>query len=268
MLIFVLYNSRAMADDLLILHGARFPRCTARVDKRFEGYYSLQHVARGRVELAYDDRRFTLEPGAVWAAYPGPRVRFHAACRWWDHRYVAFAGSRAGRWSAEGLLPRDPQPEPAGGAAALLDEVLACAGEGGRWSTRKAANRLERLLIALAEERAAPDDPPPWLPPLLERLSRRPAEPVDWAAAAGRTGLGLTAFRRRFREATGLSPHAYLLQCRAAEARRLLEESDLPIKAVADRLGYADVYYFTRQFRQLCGLSPGAYRRSRLARGG
>ena len=86
---------------------------------------------------------------------------------------------------------------------------------------------------------------------------------VNYDTLAEELGTSPATFRRRFKQATGSSPHEYLLHCRAAEARRLLGEGDLSIKEIADRLGYRDVYFFSRQFRQLTGVPPGAYRRSR-----
>jgi len=77
--------------------------------------------------------------------------------------------------------------------------------------------------------------------------------------------MGLSTLRRRFRQTTGTSIHAYALQCRIAAAREMLGSTDLAIKEVASRLGYTDVYFFTRQFRQLSGVPPAAYRRSRQA---
>jgi len=48
-----------------------------------------------------------------------------------------------------------------------------------------------------------------------------------------------------------------------AKARQMLGETELPLKTIADRLGYRDVYFFSRQFRKLSGVPPAAYRRSR-----
>jgi transcriptional regulator GlxA family with amidase domain len=86
---------------------------------------------------------------------------------------------------------------------------------------------------------------------------------VDYDALAEEVGTSPATFRRRFRQATGTSPHEFLLHCRSAEARRLLGESDLPIKQIATLLGYRDVYFFSRQFRELAGVPPATYRRSR-----
>jgi transcriptional regulator GlxA family with amidase domain len=85
----------------------------------------------------------------------------------------------------------------------------------------------------------------------------------DYAGIARKLGMAESTLRRRFREATGVPPHEYVLQARVNEARRLLGETDHPIKRVAQQLGYRDVYFFSRQFRQFAGVPPALYRKSR-----
>jgi AraC-like DNA-binding protein len=49
---------------------------------------------------------------------------------------------------------------------------------------------------------------------------------------------------------------------RRERALLLLAAPDLPLDAVAERLGYSDVANFTRAFRRWTGTTPGAYRRA------
>ena len=86
---------------------------------------------------------------------------------------------------------------------------------------------------------------------------------VDHEQIADELGMAEVTFRRRFRAVTGAPPHEYVLQARVAEARRLLGETDLPIKSIAQQLGYKDVYFFSRQFKRFAGVPPALYRRSR-----
>ena len=254
-----------MSADLIFLHGAHFPRCTARVDKRFDGYYTIQLITAGAVELCYDETRQVVEPVTYWPAYPGPRIRFHTAagCRWWTHRYVAFCGPLATRWMADGLFPREPQAAPAGWEPEReFDLLLGLMHGKGRWDGDRARNALERLLIELAACRDRPREPHPWLEKTLARLADTERPPVDYAELAAMAGLSPSGLRRQFKSATGVSPHAYALQCRVGAARRLLAEGSLPIKEIAERLGYRDAYFFSRQFRQWSGMPPAAFRRS------
>jgi transcriptional regulator GlxA family with amidase domain len=91
-----------------------------------------------------------------------------------------------------------------------------------------------------------------------ERLDR----PLDVAAMAGHAGVSPRTFARRFREETGATPLQWLLSQRVQEARRLLEETDLPIEAVAWRSGFGTAASLREHFRRVTETTPTAYRRS------
>jgi len=80
----------------------------------------------------------------------------------------------------------------------------------------------------------------------------------DLARAAG---LSPFHFLRVFRRATGLTPHAYLVQRRVRRAQDLLRQGLAPARAAAES-GFADQSHLTRQFKRLTGLTPAAYRNS------
>jgi AraC-like DNA-binding protein len=258
-------------DDLIFLATTREPRCDIRLDKRLDGYHTIQFMTEGGVELFYDDRGYTLQGSAwFWPAFPGPRLRFHPAPghATWFHRHVGFRGPLVQRWEAQGLWPREPQPAPAGkDYAPFFDEMIALARRTDRWGRLRAVNLLEQLLLELAEDRAqkTPTAREPWLEAVLERLSRNEVFAPDCARIAAEVGMGVSTLRRRFREATGMPLHAYVLQARMAAARALVGETELSLRHVAEQLGYDNVFFFARQFRQHVGVPPGAYRKSRQA---
>lgn len=67
--------------------------------------------------------------------------------------------------------------------------------------------------------------------------------------------------KRRFKAATGSSLIDYLQNLRVEEAKRLLENSTLPIEEISELTGYSDASFFRRLFKRLTGLTPGKYRR-------
>ncbi|MCP1676430.1 transcriptional regulator GlxA family with amidase domain [Natronocella acetinitrilica] len=75
------------------------------------------------------------------------------------------------------------------------------------------------------------------------------------------SGLSERSFKRRFRQATGLSPMVYVQNLRLEEAKQSLESSDEPVELVAVAVGYEDASFFSRLFRQRVGLTPAQYRR-------
>ena len=269
-----------ICDDLTFLHSGMTPECAARVDKHFDGYCSLQFGVSGGVTLSYDAAQYDLAPGQpwFWTAFPGPHIRFHVCDGepfWW-HRYAAFCGPRVARWKSAGLWLETPQALPAETApawAARFDELLALLQAARRddWKKARAVHALEGMLLELGELRAQAAPPnstaapaPSWLDELLASQSD-PNTPfvLDYARFAKTHHLALPTLRRKFREWTGTPLHEWAVQGRIARARAYLGETDLPIGAIAEKLGYNDVYFFTRQFRERVGVPPGAYRKSR-----
>ncbi len=92
----------------------------------------------------------------------------------------------------------------------------------------------------------------------VERLH----EPLDVAAMAGHASVSPRTFARRFREETATTPLQWLLNQRVQEARRLLEETDLPIDAVAWQAGFGTAASLRDHFRRVTATTPTAYRRS------
>jgi transcriptional regulator GlxA family with amidase domain len=91
------------------------------------------------------------------------------------------------------------------------------------------------------------------------------ASEVPVARMVELSGLPERTFKRRFAQATGMSPLDYVHVVRLEEAKQLLESGDLPIEAVAEAVGYQDKSFFGRLFRRKVTLSPAQYRR-RFAR--
>lgn len=65
-----------------------------------------------------------------------------------------------------------------------------------------------------------------------------------------------------FKRETNTSIIRYLLNRRIEEAKRLLAEGSLPLKTVAEAVGFEDYNYFSRSFKKATGLTPREYRYS------
>jgi AraC family transcriptional activator FtrA len=99
------------------------------------------------------------------------------------------------------------------------------------------------------------------LAPLLEWAADRLDSPLTVGRLAGRAGLSGRTLARRFTEQLGTSPGRWLLDRRLDAARVLLEQTRLPVEAVAQRVGLVSAVNLRRRFRTHLGTTPGAYRR-------
>lgn len=73
--------------------------------------------------------------------------------------------------------------------------------------------------------------------------------------------LSQTALEQRFRRCLGRTPKAELLRVQIERARQLLRETDLPLKKIANRIGFSSEKYFSYAFVHQNGISPSAYRK-------
>ncbi|WP_275545869.1 GlxA family transcriptional regulator [Pseudomonas sp. Marseille-Q0931] len=87
------------------------------------------------------------------------------------------------------------------------------------------------------------------------------AEPCNIDELATRFGFGVRNFKRRFKDATGLPPLAYLQGLRLEKAKELLETTRLSVETITSRVGYEDSNSFRRLFCQRVGVSPTAFRK-------
>lgn len=86
-------------------------------------------------------------------------------------------------------------------------------------------------------------------------------EPAPVNAMVRLSGLAERSFKRRFQQATGMSPLEYVHTLRLEEAKQMLEASDQQIEAIANAVGYEDAGFFSRLFRRQVNLTPAQYRK-------
>lgn len=129
---------------------------------------------------------------------------------------------------------------------------------------------LDVLVIATVRTWAARTDVPrlPWVnaadPAIratLRRLHAEPGRECSVATLAAEAGLSRATFARRFSDAVGESPIAYLTRTRLDLAADLLRDSDVPVATVGQRVGYANPFVFSAAFKRRFGRSPQHYRR-------
>lgn len=100
------------------------------------------------------------------------------------------------------------------------------------------------------------------LAPLLEWVAARLDEPMTLEAMAAHAGVSPRTLTRRFTDQLGTSPGQWLLSQRIAAAQDLLESSDLPLDAIARRVGLSSATNLRRRFLNALATTPGAYRRT------
>ncbi|HLT60932.1 MAG TPA: helix-turn-helix domain-containing protein, partial [Microlunatus sp.] len=138
----------------------------------------------------------------------------------------------------------------------------------------KVANKIARRMVVppirdggqqqfvdLPMPDSAADSLAPTLNWVLEHLDQRHTA----ASMARRAMMSERTFARRFVAEVGTTPHKWLIQQRVLAARSLLEETDLGIEQIADRVGFNSGVVLREHFRRQIGLAPVDYRRRFVA---
>lgn len=94
----------------------------------------------------------------------------------------------------------------------------------------------------------------------IQYITRNYSSDIEVGFLASLEGMGLTRFRKIFKDHTGMSPCEYIISRRISAACRLLIQTNLDIGEIAEKVGYDDQYYFGRIFKKKIGISPGRYR--------
>ncbi|MFP4510760.1 MAG: helix-turn-helix domain-containing protein [Spirochaetaceae bacterium] len=165
-------------------------------------------------------------------------------------------------FSGGGDLPLHVRVVPVEFLAGILDRVIRCT------FMRPGNEARQWLAVGLSEIRTA--DVAPVSGTLTERVLSvcdriRDCPGDDWRVADLAVSLGLSQqhLSRLFMKSTGFSPRAFIVHARIAAAKAYLHGTSLPLKRVADELGFHDQSHFSRQFSRLVGVSPSAYRSER-----
>lgn len=128
-----------------------------------------------------------------------------------------------------------------------------------------AVGRLSRSEADAVITDASGETHPPEVTAAIDHLRRHYERDLTTRDLAAAAHVSPELLRRLFRRATGQSPSRFVQRFRIGVARRLLQDTDLPVSVVARRAGFSDAFYFSRVFTAAEGTPPSRYRASARA---
>lgn len=95
---------------------------------------------------------------------------------------------------------------------------------------------------------------------LLDYIQDSIAQNMDLKWFAEKNGISVYYLSYIFKKKIGMSVQEYRTQCRFAEAKRLLIDTDKSVWEICVACGFSDLGYFTRKFRESEKITPVEYR--------
>lgn len=205
-------------------------------------------------------RRRELRPGVVWLV--PPELDFDSgAVRPFTHFYVHFLIRPV--WVGPGDLLEVGMEE------GLEEDWRRLERSEGVWES---SCWVERLVLGalgrLSEGGWMPEERDARAREIIRLMTGDPARGWTNVELARQAGMHPHAFARWFKERTGQTPHAFLLERRVQEACLLLHHTGKSIEEIAEATGFCDRYHLTRVFRARRGVGPARFRKLRAEPGG
>ncbi|MDD5598540.1 MAG: AraC family transcriptional regulator [Victivallaceae bacterium] len=233
-----------------------------KVLRRFP-FFVVTHLVGGDGTYASDEsgRWIDLEPG--WGILASP---FHSNIYGGKHKKfiedsIAFNGKTAHALFEAGIV-RDGLIYI--GAERRLLPIINKLREGTLSALLEANAMLQNLLFHLNHEQSSrqPLSADRKIERLLQEIQDTPAKWWTVAEMAEYCNISENYLRTLFRRCTGLSPKEYIDNLKMNRAVEMLNDPQIRIYEIAERLGYMDNYHFIRRFAKILGQSPGKYRRN------
>lgn len=218
------------------------------------------HVG-GRQRLAGPGTLVWLDTGRDYLHACAPRQKF------WRYLWLGVQGFQLAELFTQVRAEQDPVTrlgdplKTEGLISAMLDRLRT------RSANLSAANSAEvaTLLAVLLADRNLPPTASESLPD--QRFKRlcdllRGTLTQTWTAQAMADEAALSPLQlfRVFRSSTNQTPMAWLKKERINAAKPLLLDRGQKVRTVAEAVGYADPFHFSRDFRAIVGRSPRAFR--------
>ena len=134
--------------------------------------------------------------------------------------------------------------------------------ETGWWpcKTRSFLTELLFLLVQIFETAGKTEkiDTPvsPEFKPILDYINREYSSKITLATLCAEFGTNRTSLNKQFKEETGMSAIAYLINLRLRIAFAMLQDTDLPVSEISERTGFSDSTHFERLFKKQYSLLP------------
>jgi AraC-like DNA-binding protein len=232
-------------------------------------FYSIEYVARGSGELKLKGRSHALRPGRVFSYGPGvphhitsdpanPLVKYFVDFTGKDATpLLNSCGLAAG--SVKHVIPSHV-------LSPLFEELIQSGLSSGQGDSALCAKLLECLALKLTCNAPVEETETPAFATYqrcrqhIEQHFQRLRGLEQVAAECHATKAYLC---RLFRSYDHQSPYQYLLWLKMNHAAECLRDSGALVQQVAQQVGFADPFHFSRVFRNVLGVSPSVFRRLR-----
>jgi AraC-like DNA-binding protein len=234
-------------------------------------YHVVEYIVRGRGTLEINGTVHPLSAGTIAVFSPGQS--HHYLCDPSDpleHIFLALTGEDAAGLFELSTFNRlgaiqssDPQ-----GSFELFMKIMETGLEKPPLSQELCCCYLKCVLLEQASANQMPrENGSPAVNSFFRAknyIDRNFSELKGVKAVAESVGLNIRYLSRLFKRYINLTPSEYIMRLKLNRGGKLLLSTELPVKRIAEMVGFDDPYHFSRNFKNHHGLSPAKYRTAHI----
>lgn len=260
-------TSRLKVKSLKLLSAGHLPGRTMQRSRAVFNHWAFVYIAGGGgYYKAGSAPRQRVEAGTLFCFFPGAVFDYGPdSGGYWDEYYFTVEGARVDEWLDNWYTEPETVKRVGCDDSVLskMEQIFMMMDSGIPVNLDQASLLLESVLYDLTA-RAVPGEAggrkPSGASGVIDDLSNLLYEPLNTLKVAEKHHISVSTLRRTVHAYTGYPLNEFVHRIKMAEAKKLLLNTDFSVKEIGERLGYADVFYFSRLFKKFVGAAPQIYR--------
>ncbi|WP_187274461.1 AraC family transcriptional regulator [Paenibacillus sp. N3.4] len=252
-----------MISTVGYLHYRTMPRYNAHFSK-----WAIVLITKGKGTYQVNKGiRHIVEGGSLFFFYPNATFDYGPDPKgFWDEYYFSIEGERIAEWLKNWPIQPGTVKKIRECEAQLnkIDRIFMLMKSGSPSNADRASLLLESMLydIIMDDDTYLKSNKNHRMIAIVEDISNSLYLPFNATATAKKHHVSLPTLRRIIYDYSGYPLNDYIHRLKVAEAKKILINTELPIKNISEALGYKDVYYFSRLFKKHVGSAPNFYRKN------
>lgn len=237
------------------------------IDRKDFPYYCIEFVAKGAGFVTLNDSRYELKAGSIFFYGPGIKQWITSVPEKPMTKYfIDFTGSSVKQLLKKHISPLGTvihinRPDE---ITRIFDDLLIHGLSDSPYKSRICSIMLEYLLYRIAEmaisEKGSPSIAFVTYQNCRQYIKNNFLTLNSLKDTADACMIDHAYLCRLFKRFDTQSPYQYLLNLKMAYAADRFQEAGVLVKEIAQQLGFADQFHFTRVFKKFFGISPQSFK--------
>ena len=225
--------------------------------------YSLVYVLDGALNFTSDGKKFIVNKGSFALIEPQKHINFNSNREYNSYFWLQFSGFDAKKVVEQFKLSFEKEynigvhEEISEQISEIFKEFLI----NDVFFDTAVAAKLTKLLTSLARMANSTEK---FSLNSIEYIHKHYNEDLTVEFLASLENLSPSHYREVFKNAVGTTPYDYIISLRINTACFYLSGNTYTVNEIAEIVGYADRFYFSRIFKKKMGISPLKYRRQNI----